>query len=411
MPLERSDTALDLWPDLDRRLVYINAASRTPLPACVLAAGLSAVRRKAASPWDIGDTEADKDACRELFAELLGAGASMHDIAVLPCCSSAMSVAAHNMRGVLRARPRERRRVLVLQDQNPSNVMQWQHLCEEEGGQLLAVPWPAEGREWAPAIVSHVASGAVAVCALPPCHWCDGSVVDLERVGDACRAAGCKLVVDGTQWVGAAETIDVVRIGACFLACSIHKWLLGPYGACLCYASPSFWRDAATLDHHDRNREGAQHVECIPFSLGEGYPTAFRHGARRLDGGGRPSFIVMPMLRRALTLLAREITIPRLVAELGSFTRELAARARALGFIVPPRHATNILGLSPSKAMPSAAEIVRRLATRRPRPVLVSERLGKIRVAPHLYNTRSDLDELVGGLQAAVAQRPAAARL
>ena len=57
-------------------LMLRTAASRTPLPACVLAAGEAAVRRKAATPWDIGDTEAQKEEVRTLFGELLGGGAS-----------------------------------------------------------------------------------------------------------------------------------------------------------------------------------------------------------------------------------------------------------------------------------------------------------------------------------------------
>ena len=65
-----------------------------------------------------------------------------------------------------------------------------------------------------------------------------------------------------------------------------------------CYAAPTFWRTAVPLEHHDRNREGAQRVECLPMEA-NGYPLTFQHGARRLDGGGRPSFIVLPMLLRS----------------------------------------------------------------------------------------------------------------
>ena len=75
--------------------------------------------------------------------------------------------------------------------------------------------------------------------------------------------------------------------GATFVAASIHKWLLGPYGACLCYCAPSFWQTALPIEQHDRNREGAQNVECLPMHPTHGYPTEFLPGARRLDSGGR----------------------------------------------------------------------------------------------------------------------------
>ena len=216
-----------VWQHLDRSRVYLNAAGRTPLPACVLSAGEVAVRHKATTPWSIGDTEGDKDDVRALFARMLGGGAAARDIAVVPCCSYAMSMAAENLRGHLRARPPGRRRVAVLQDQNPANVMMWQKLCEDEGGELLVIARPANA-DWAQAVVAALQLGTLAICALPPCHWCDGSIVDLERVAASCRDAGAALVVDATQWIGAAPPLDVVALGICFLACSIHKWLLGP---------------------------------------------------------------------------------------------------------------------------------------------------------------------------------------
>ncbi len=89
-------------------------------------------------------------------------------------------------------------------------------------------------------------------------------------------------------------------------------------------------------------------------------------------------------------------------------TRLASAQAAALGFEVPPRHAPGIVGLRTGAGMPPAAELVRRLAALKPRPVLVSERLGVIRVSPHLYNT-PDLHCLLDGLRlyAREAVRPA----
>ena len=386
---------------LDTRSVcYLNAASRTPLPKRTLEIGLTAMKRKATTPWDIGDTEADKDRVRELFASMLP-GATADDIAMVPCCSYAMSLAAKNMKPVLRSRPADKRRVLVLHDQYPSNVMPWQKLCEDEGGALLVVQPPATG-DWAHAICDALAGGCVAVAALPPCLWTDGSLVDLEPIGAACKAAGTALVVDATQWVGGGPPIDVVALGITFLAASIHKWLMGPYGACLCYASRAFWEAASPLEEHDRNREGAQHVECLPMGP-NGFPTRFMHGARRLDTGGRPSFIVLPMLVASLELLVHDLKVERLHPWLRRYTREIVRLAAALGFQAPARHAPGIVGLRPGPGMPSAETIVRRLKARRPRPVLVSERFGAIRIAPHIYNTREDALYLAEALREAVA--------
>jgi selenocysteine lyase/cysteine desulfurase len=401
------DELPDFFPSLDRSVCYINAAGRSPLPERSLVAGLAAVAKKANHPWDVGDTEAIKDEIRELFASLL-IGADANDIATAPSCSHAISLAAHNLRSRLRERTPGARQVLVLHDQMPSNVLAWQALCEDEAGELLVVPRPPRGRSWADAIVERVAGGTVAVVAVAPCHWTDGAIVDLAPVGRACRAAGAHLVVDATQYLGAAPALDVRGIGISFLACSVHKWLLGPYGVCLCYAAPEFWRDARAIDHHDRNREGAQHVDCLPMDPRTGFVTAFQPGARRLDSGGRPSFILLPILAASLRLLVHEIRIPRLVRHLSALTAEVASRAVALGFEVPERHAPGIVGLRPAPWMPSSTALVAALA-RQPRKVLVSDRLGSIRVSPHLYNTRGDVEQLISGLADAVGREPARA--
>ena len=56
------------------KVVYINAASRSPLPSAVLRVGVEAMKRKADTPWDIGDTESDKQHAKQLFAAILGDG-------------------------------------------------------------------------------------------------------------------------------------------------------------------------------------------------------------------------------------------------------------------------------------------------------------------------------------------------
>ena len=387
------------FPRLSRDRIYINAAGRTPLPLRSLSVGLEAVRKKAETPWDIGSTDDDRDAIRALFAGMIGA--EPRDVCTAPSTSYAIMLAANNLRCRLTG---ERSRVLVLEDQMSSHVLPWQEACAHAGdGSLLVVQRPADF-DWTREVLREIEGGTVAICAVPPCHWCDGSVLDLEAIGAACAARDVALVVDATQWLGGGGALDVRRIGATFVACSVHKWLLGPYGVALCYAREDFWRTAAPLEHHDRNREGAQHVECLPMGPGgEGYPTAFQPGALRLDSGGRPSFILMPMLLASLELLA-STPQAELADAVGGFTRELAARARALGFRVPVRHAPCIVGLWPDpRAMPSAEAIVAALAARKPRPVVVGARFGAIRVSPHAYNTRADLEVLLRGLADAVA--------
>ena len=383
-----------LFPELTgRHIIYLNGASRSALPAPTLEAGLAAMRRKSATPWDIGPS-ADTEDVRRLFARLIGRGASASDVSIAPSCAYAMSLAAHNLRGAICGVKRE---VLVLQDQNPSNVMPWQHLCATQGGRLRVIPRPKDDN-WTVPIVEAILGGRIAVAALPPCHWCDGSIVNLSEVAAACHASDTPLVLDVTQYLGGAAPIDYVKLGATFVAASVHKWLLGPYGCCLCYSPQKFWSSAVPLDQHDRNREGADRVECLPMHPQSGYEMCFQSGARRLDMAGRPSYIVMPMVKASLGLLLGELSIESVLSYVMPLSAMVASEARALGFGVPERHSPTIIGLKPARGMPDTDAIVRKLAERSP-SILVSARLGVIRVSPHVWNTHGHVMQLIEGLR------------
>ena len=70
---------LSTFPRLRRDTVWINGASRSPLPARTLAVGMEAMRRKAETPWDIGDTTAVADEISNIcWILILAFGASMN---------------------------------------------------------------------------------------------------------------------------------------------------------------------------------------------------------------------------------------------------------------------------------------------------------------------------------------------
>jgi len=383
------------WDRLSRNAVYFDSAGRTPTPLSTLRVGEAALLRKAATPWSIGDAVQMRNDVRERYAALLGAGVCAQDIAVVPSCSYAMSLAANMLSHKLVA---SRCAVLVLEGQNHSNVMAWQVLCRRRGGDLAIVARPADG-DWARAVLSRLNANDVAVCALPPCHWCDGAIIDLVAVSEACKSLDVSLVIDATQFVGAGGVLHAKALGAAVVASSIHKWLLGPYGAALLYVDAALYETATPLEHHDRNREGADLVECLPMG-DAGYPEGFMPGAQRLDSGGRPSYIVMPMLRNSLDLIL-DLGVQRIADTLREITSKIRERAAALGFKVPNAHVPHIIGLRCAAWMPSAEEIVRRLA-QLPRPVIVAERFGAIRISPYLHNTDADLDCLLEALENAL---------
>ncbi|MEW6637799.1 MAG: aminotransferase class V-fold PLP-dependent enzyme, partial [Actinomycetota bacterium] len=270
--------------EIPREVAYLNCAYMSPQPRSVREIGERAVRRKS-RPWEITaeDFFEDAEKSRALFARLVGGDPD--GVAVIPSVSYGIAVAAANLP------VREGEGILVLEEQFPSNVYAWRELAKRSGARLVTVPRP-EDHDWSGAVMSRIEE-STAVVAVPNCHWTDGTLLDLARIGERAREAGAALVVDGIQSLG-AHPFDAAEVRPDFLVASAYKWLLGPYGVGFMYASER-WREGEPLEHNWINRSGSE-----DFSRLVDYAEAFQPGARRYDVGERSNFVLLPMVNEAL---------------------------------------------------------------------------------------------------------------
>lgn len=359
--------------DLPPHVAYMACAAQMPLPKVAHAAGIEALRRKQ-RPWEIPrleDLTQVAERCRALFAGLIGAGAD--DIAIVPAASYGIATAAANL-------PLARgQAVLVLEGQYPSDYYVWQRKAAEAGAALRTVPRPADG-DWTAAALAAL-TPEVAIAALPPTHWTDGGLLDLVTLGAACRRVGAALVVDATQWAGAAP-FDVAAVRPDFLAASGYKWLLCPYTLAFLYAAPH--RQAGRpLEEHAGSRAGW-----------EGYHDDYLPGARRYDMGERLAHVNLPMAEAGLALLAGW-SPARVAATLRPLTDRVAALAEERGWRVPPaaHRAPHYIGLRRPAPFGAADE-----ATLAAQDLHVSLRDGGIRIAPYLFGRPDEIDRLFAAL-------------
>ncbi|MGB3682329.1 MAG: aminotransferase class V-fold PLP-dependent enzyme, partial [Rubrobacteraceae bacterium] len=205
--------------DLPEDITYLNCAYMSPQLRGVREAGNKALTLKS-EPWKVAprDFFEESERARDLFARI--SGGDPDGVAIIPSVSYGIAVAAANLP------VRKGQNVLVLGEQFPSNVYPWRELARGRGAKLVTVPRPKTG-DWTAALLDHIDEDT-AVVAAPNCHWTDGSLVDLIRVGSAAREAGAALVVDATQSLG-AHPLDVSEVKPDFLVSAGYKWLLGPY--------------------------------------------------------------------------------------------------------------------------------------------------------------------------------------
>ena len=364
--------------DLPDDVAYLNCAYMGPLPRASRAAGEAAVARKS-RPWEIGvrDFFDPSEKARGLFADLVGA--RVDDVAIVPSASYGLAVAAANL--PLRAGEA----VLVLAEQFPSNVYVWREKAAAVGAEVVTVPRPADD-DWTSAVLAKL-EARVKLLALPHCHWTDGGLLDLEKIGRAARANGAALVVDATQSVGALP-FDVAAIDPDFLAVAAYKWLLGPYSYGFLYAAPRHHR-GRPLEHGWVVRAGAEN-----FARLVEYTDEFAPGARRFDQGERSGLQLTPIAIASLELI-HGWGVARVQATLAQKTAAIAAAAAAMGISSAPtsRRAGHFLGLRFAGGVP--AGLPEKLAAAK---VYVSVRGSSLRVTPHLYSSEDDIARLLAVL-------------
>ncbi len=368
--------------EIPDNVAYFNCASMSPNLKAVRAAGEAGVARKS-KPWAIHlvDFFDEVDVARDLFARLIGARAD--DIAIVPAASYGVATAAANLPAAAG------RRIVLLESQHPSNVFTWLELCRRTGAEVAVVPRP-EDDDWTRAVLDAIDDRA-AIVALPQCHWTDGTLVDLVKVGARCRDAGAALVLDLTQSAGALP-FDVGAVGPDFLVAAGSKWLLCPYALGFLYVAPHR-QDGRPLEASVFHREGTEKGRIWRRGVLH-HREGWQPGARRFDMGERANIALMPMATTALRQILDwgSADINRSIA---LFNDSIAKRAAPLGLVAPPPKARSghLTGLRFPKGAPKGVQ--ERLEALGVHVTMLGD---VVRVSPHLWITEADVERLIAGL-------------
>ncbi len=363
---------------IERDVTYLNAASYSPLPLPVQAAGEKGVAAKV-RPWERSAQAAQEtvEATRMVAARLIGA--SPEDIAIVGAASYGIATALANLQIAAGTR------ILLLEGEHSSLHLALARFARSSSTHLDIVPRPEHG-DWTRAVLERIeAPGAPAIglAALTPLHWTDGSLIDLARIVPELHRRHAAVVIDATQAAG-VMTLDVTKLEPDFLMFPVYKWLLGPYGLAFLYVAPK-WQGAQPLEEHAFNRKSYDSALKSPVEA-----LAYLNGARRFDRGERDSFITIPMAKAGIELI-HAWGVGAIEARLRMLTDLLAERLSALGIAIAPRElrAPHILGfrLPKGSATEAASEMERA-------GIFLSVRHDYLRLSPHVFNDDEDLERL-----------------
>ncbi len=364
--------------DIPDEIAYLNCSYMSPLPRASREAGQSGVARKS-EPWKISaqDFFSESETARGLFAELIGG--DRDGVAIIPSASYGIGLAAANLPLA------SGQTIVLLEDQFPSNVYPWRDLAARAGATIVTVLRPPDF-DWTAALLAQI-DERTGIVAVPHCHWTDGSLIDLARIGERARSVGAALVVDGAQSVG-AHPFSVAEIQPDFLVAVTYKWLLGPYSLGFVYVAPR-WREGVPLESNWITREQSEDFNGLV-----NYRDTFQPGTRRYDMGERSNFALMPIAIASLRQLL-EWRVEEIAATLRELTAHIEEGARRVGLDPVPgeRRVGHLIGLRSSA--PLQPDLSKQLAAE---GIYVSFRGNAIRVSPHLYNTHEEVDRLFQAL-------------
>jgi selenocysteine lyase/cysteine desulfurase len=368
--------------DIPRDVCYLNSASYSPLPLATQEAARVAVGHKG-RPWtlDAGFAGRQHERARIAAARLINADPG--DVALIPSVSYGVATAAK-----LVTIPRGTR-VIVLENDHSSPVLEWQTRAEAQGFAVETVRQP-EDADWTSAVLAAIErSGAppVALASISSVHWSDGGLIDVEQVAATLRRQGALFLIDATQGAGVLP-LDVKQIDPDFVIFPTYKWLLGPYGRAFLYVAKRH-QDGTPLEQTSAGRRDVRAENAVYFT-----DTGYVGDAQRFDMGERDHFISMEMAAIGMEMIAEWGTAP-IAKRLAMLTDRIADGVRDLGVSIPPRHlrAPHILSFGFKDG--SAKALVEGLATE---GVYVAPRLGRMRVSPHVFNDEADADRFAAAL-------------
>lgn len=365
-----------LFP-VTEKYIYMNHAAVAPLSIRVRDAMNGLIEDQTRNGFvNHADWLQTYEQARESAARLVNS--RPHEIAFTQNTSAGLSAIANGIDW------REGDNVVICNVEFPANVYPWMRLAEERGLTIKSAE-ERDGRIESEELFSLV-DDRTRVVALSWVQFASGFRSDLARIGKFCRERGIIFVVDVIQGLGGLK-LDVERDFVDAFSADAHKYLLGPEGAALLYVSDR------VIDRVKPTVVGWTSVKNYEKHLD--YDLDYREGAGRFECGSLNTAGVYG-LRAALDLF-HEVGPETIEAYLLNLTDYLAERLASKGYQVisspRPGETSGIVTCRHERHSPK--DLYRLLHSRN---IMTAPRANRLRISPHFYNTRDEVDSLIDAL-------------
>ncbi len=217
-------------------------------------------------------------------------------------------------------------------------------------------------------------------------QFISGYKIDLEQIGNYCKANDIIFCVDGIQGIGAVQ-IDVTKCKIDFLSCGTQKWLLGMQGLAFIYVNEEFQKKMIPANVGWLSVQNAWDLLDYKMDL--------KTSANVFQGGTLNAFGIYAF-NTSLNLL-KEVGFQNIQLKVKSNTKYFIDKLKNINIapILANCNEENLAGIVTIKAE-NPDVIFKELERNK---IICSLREGLIRFSPHFYNTEKDIDIVVDVLQ------------
>jgi selenocysteine lyase/cysteine desulfurase len=271
----------------------------------------------------------------------------------------------------------------------PANIYPWMRL-KKQGVELRLVP-RNENRRVDPESVFELVNSRTRVIALSWVQYSSGFRLNLEAIGKFCRERNILFCIDAIQGLGALE-LDVERDCIDAFSADAHKFLLGPEGLAVMYLSNK------ALEQIEPTVVGWLSIKnkWEAFEEKPSLKLDYALGASRFECGA-PNTIGIYALHAALELILKvgQKEIQEYLLDLSEYLYESLIK---LGFeTLKPEKRKEMSAIVCCRHKSFSPETInKKLQSQK---IICAPRCGWLRISPHFYITKNDIDKLIKELE------------
>ncbi len=363
-----------LFPALEK-YNYLNSAAVSPLPTTAIEAVNSQL-------WDVATHGSShypewvetKNRTRGVIANMLNV--KDEHVAFMRNTSDGLATIANGLEW------KNTDNIVSFEREFPANFYAWRRVRDKFGVELRMCP-ERDGRIALDEFIGLIDENTRLV-AISAVQFASGFRADLKMIGEAARNVDALFAVDIIQAFGTIP-FDLPALKVDIAAGASHKWLCSPEGCGILYLS-------------ERARERVEPTLVGWISVGEPWDfkdleQQFKPNALAWETGTGTSSLFYG-LEQSLKLL-NDVGIENIQTYLESLTDFLCETLPIDKYkIISSRKSgekSQIVCVEPLNGV-SSDEIFRQLESKN---IIVSSRNNKLRIAPHFYNIREDIENLV----------------